>query len=137
VTQLAERDISALMTERELLAQARKAAKDFERPDEPLGWREAMAAAPWPKSAPPAWEDAFRRAFAQALVKRGIAREAARPGSTRDLSKPSQPTNLFRRLVSASEAEFAAQDRHIKAIGARSWSTWARRVLSEAASEKK
>lgn len=112
---------------RTLLARARAAARELDRPDEPLGWAEAMALAPWPKAGPPAFEREFRKAFAEGLVKRGIAKPAAKAG--KKSGKPGTPTKLMRRLLSATPEEFAAQDKLAEAAGL-SWSTWARRDLS-------
>jgi hypothetical protein len=123
---------------RALMARARAAAKAHKRPEEPLGWAEALADAPWPKGAPPAWEGDYRRAFAEALVKRGIAKPAARAG--RALPSDKRPwagrkeretTKLMRRLLSADPKEFAEQDKRAETAGL-SWSNWARRKLSSA-----
>lgn len=121
---------------RSLLARAREAARAFERPDEKLGWAEALGAAPWPKGAPPAFEGDYRRAFAGELVKRGIAAKAAPTGAVqRDRApwaerKAKETTKLDRRLLSATSAEFADHDRRWREAGARSWSEWARRKLA-------
>lgn len=41
---------------------------------EPLGWREALAEAPWGESMPAEHEREFRLAYARRLVERGLAR---------------------------------------------------------------
>jgi hypothetical protein len=122
------------MSPRSLLASARAAARTFQRKDEPLTWSEALAAAPWPPGAPPAWEAETRRAFALVLVDRGIAKAAARSGAPVDLKKrgPSKPTKLQRRPFSASPEEFADQDARAAAAGL-SWSAWARKRLAGSA----
>lgn len=116
---------------RALVARARAAAKAFARGEEPIGWTEALAAAPWPKRAPAAFETDFRRAFAEALVKRGVAKAALQNHSPRVENRTwrERETKLKRRLLSATEAEFAEQDKRAAAAGL-SWSTWARRKLA-------
>lgn len=122
-------------TPRALVARARAAAKAFQRPDEPLGWAEALGAAPWPKGAPPAYEAEFRRAFAEALVKRSAATEqrrivdAAPDRVGRAAPRTKASAAGMRRLVSGSPQEFAQQERWAAAAGL-SWAAWARRRLS-------
>lgn len=131
------RDISRLMTEAELIKKARAAAKKARIAEPPLQWREALDAAPWPKSGPPAFEASFRKAYAEALVARGGAEGAAQPGArTWNRKGPSAPTNLARRLVSATQEEFDAHDRYLKSLGLKSWSDWARKLLAAEAAKK-
>lgn len=111
---------------RSLLALAREEAQNLATPAAPISWSDALAKAPWPEDGPPAWEAEFRRTFATELVERGAAKPARRGGS----SGPSGTTKLARRLLSATTAEFAEQDRRAKAAGL-SWSAWARRKLAD------
>ena len=116
-------------TPRTLIARAREAARAFKRRDEPLGWTEALELAPWPKGAPPAWEREVRTAFAEGLVKRGIAEPARR--RVPDVQRARAGKVSMRRLVSGSPDEFAAQDAKAAAAGL-SWASWARRQLASA-----
>lgn len=110
-----------------LLAKARTAAKKFKLPAEPLSRAEAIAAAPWPASAPPAWEKPFREAFADELESRGAAAAAKKSGAS---GTRGYGTNLMGRLLYQTREEFAEQSARAKAEGGLSWSTWARRKLS-------
>ncbi|HKY40655.1 MAG TPA: hypothetical protein VJN18_32190 [Polyangiaceae bacterium] len=113
-------------TEREILQHAKAAAEKRRPVKTPLAWSDALAEAPWGKGLSAAWETAYRRAYATALVKRGLAQPAARTGRT---SGPSGESKLPRRTLRASAAEFAEQDRQAKAAGL-PWATWVRRKLS-------
>jgi hypothetical protein len=74
-----------------LPALARAAADRRRSRREPLSWSEAIAEAPWDVSMPAAWEAAFRRAYAQRLVERGLARAAAPSGSRSESGEHKHP----------------------------------------------
>lgn len=116
------------MSPRTLVALARSAARELSRPDEPLTWSAALDAAPWPKGAPPALEREFRKAFAEGLLKRGIAKKPGGQGK----ATSSGVTLLAGRRVYATPEEFAEQDQRWREGGFRSWSDWARRTLATA-----
>lgn len=106
---------------------ARAAASKVRPRKEPMSWSEATAAAPWDSATmPPAWEEPTRRAFAARLVERGIAKPAAKRGTT---SGPSGTTDLVQAKLYLSAEEHAAQKELANAAGL-SWSTWARRKLA-------
>jgi hypothetical protein len=102
------------------------AADKARKRKEPLSRSEALAAAPWDGSFPPAWETAFREAYANRLQELGGATVRRPTGSTGSRGK----LLLSRRLLSATKAEFAEQDAIAAAAGL-SWSSWARRKLSQ------
>lgn len=106
---------------------ARTAADKVRVPKEPLTRSAALASAPWDESMPAAWEDEFRRAYADRLEELGVAAAAKRSGSR---GPRGYETKLERRLLSQSAEEFAEQDERARAAGL-SWSTWARRKLSQ------
>jgi hypothetical protein len=132
----AGRGITRPMTEQDLIEQARRAARAFRERHTPLTWTEAIDTAPWPKSAPPAFEAPFRTAFTQVLVDRGLAKKRAITKQKRKPGTSGTPTSLMRRLLNATPAEFEAQDAVAKRKELK-WSTWARRVLAEAVAAEK
>jgi hypothetical protein len=85
-------------------------------------WTEAMDRAPWSKTLPTEHETAFRRAYAERLVERGLALPAGR-------SRVSGKTDLKPCKVYLSSEEFELTSEIAKAAGL-SWSTWARRKLT-------
>lgn len=93
----------------------------------PYTWSAALERAPWHSNLPPAWERAFREAYAGRLVELGLALPAKPSGNAS--GTPGFATKLERRLLSQSANEFAQQDALAKAAGL-SWSTWARRKLA-------
>lgn len=116
-----------MSTEKGILRQAKADAAKRKAVKKPLGWSVALAEAPWGKGLPAAWETAYRRTYAAALVKRGLAVPAARTGVT---SGPSGESKLARRTLRADPAEFAEHDRRASEAGV-PWGTWVRRKLSE------
>lgn len=113
---------------RHLPALARAAAKRRRTTKELLRWSAALAEAPWSSELPAAWEQEFRRAYAEELVARGLAQPAAKSGR----SGAGQRSSLPRYQVGQSEAEHAEQA-EIAATAGLSWSEWARRTLAAAA----
>ena len=105
------------------------AANRARMPKEPLTRSAALAAAPWPANAPPAWERAFRAAYADRLEERGAALPVRQSARDRTGAPPGAPTKLDRRLLSQTTEEFAEQSATAEAAGL-SWSTWARRKLA-------
>jgi hypothetical protein len=118
-----------------LLRRARAAAKTFRHRGDPLAWTEALAAAPWASANAPAFESDFRRAFAEVLVKRGLAVaqtrlvEAGPDRVGRAAPRVRSSAISMRRLVPGTADEFAEQDQRASAAGL-SWSAWARRKLA-------
>lgn len=106
---------------------ARQAADRVRAQKRQLTRSEALAAAPWDKSMPAAWERAFRAAYADRLEELGVSLAAAKSSKARGTA--GYVTKLDRRLLSQTSEEFAEQDRRAKAEGV-SWSTWARRKLA-------
>lgn len=107
---------------------ANSAAKARKEPRATLKWSEALAEAPWDGSRfAAAWEARFREVYATALVKRGFAEERPEPGRP---GKSGTPTKLMTRPFRATPEEFEDQDARAGKKGL-SWSTWARRKLSE------
>jgi hypothetical protein len=105
---------------------ARAAADKVRARKTPLSRSEALSSAPWDAATmPPAWERAFREAYADRLEERGLAAPAAKSG----VSGKSGATDLVQARLYLSEAEHEAQKAIAKAAGL-SWSTWARRKLA-------
>lgn len=65
---------------------ARAFADRARAPKAPLSRSQALSAAPWDKSMPPAWESAFRAAYADRLEELGVSLPAKPSGA----SGPSQ-----------------------------------------------
>lgn len=110
-----------------MLPQMARAAADKVRvPKTPLSRSQALASAPWDESFPPAWERAFRAAYADRLEERGVSLPAV---TGRGSSGAGGETKLVECRVYLSKAEQAATKALAKADGV-SWSTWARRKLA-------
>jgi len=89
------------------------------RPKEPLSWSEALAAAPWGPELPPAWERAFREAYARRLVELGSALPAKR-GGVSGVSQTEQERagrGVGRLNLRIAQSAIAKLDRDAKRIG--------------------
>ncbi len=104
---------------------ARMAADNVRMPAKPLTRSQALAAAPWQPQFPPAWERAFRAAYANRLEELGVSLPSAKSGKSGKGGK----SDLQRMTLYLSAAEIEAQKRLARAAG-ESWSTWARRKLA-------
>ncbi len=115
-----------MITERQVVHQAKADAAKRKATGEPLGWSEAITEAPAADDLPASWAPVYRRAYATELVKRGLALPAAPSGRS---SGPSGESKLARRTLRATPGEFAEHDRKAKETGI-PWATWVRRKLS-------
>lgn len=104
---------------RTIKAQAKAAADLRREPSTPILWSAAIAEAPVPAGSSEASAVAFRKHYAQELVKLGHAKAAGKPGN---------PTKLPRRLLTAPQSEFDEHEVRRAAAGL-SWNEWARRRL--------
>lgn len=110
-----------------LTALAVSAANQRRTPRAPLAWSRALREAPWLSLRMPAtYEHEFRRAYATALLARGMAIAAKPPGA----SGKSGKSVLKRRKISGTPREFREQDKRAEVAGL-DWARWARRKLAE------
>jgi hypothetical protein len=108
------------------------AARKRKKPGEPLMRSEALAEAPFPDGLPRAWEDEFRRVYADTLAERGKAFAApATDRKSKAQRSASGETTLQRRSFYATPEEFQDHERKMDKAGISSWNAWARRKLSE------
>jgi len=83
-------------------------------------WSTALAEAHIPEWVPETRIRDFQKAYALQLVKLGFAKPAGKPGKA---------TKLPRRLLTATEDQFADMDRRVTESGMISWSAWALKKL--------
>lgn len=110
-----------------LLGIAVRQAKQRPVPREQLSRACAVSEAPWTAEMPAAWENEFRRAYADELVTRGIAAEAQPSGKQSGSSGSGAPI----RSIRVPDEEWDACQRAARADGV-TVSVWLRRVASRA-----